>query len=532
MAYIEPNTDLVLCENVPLDPTYEHTWWFPAAANGGRETQFNKVNSYSRDSLRLNSYSYQRKDVGVIKVERPIADVVRCNYMAYRNSSFENKWFYAFIDRVEYINDKTSAIYFTIDVLMTWYFDYEFDKCWIERQHQETDVPGDNLIPENLETGEYVIARETWPAGLTMGSICVIATFDEAYNNAAGGMRGNIYSGLAFNYFDNANAANAWLTAQETITKSDGIVAIMMIPNICRYRQDIDVNYGSVSLIRELSPGDLNWQDYTPRNKKLLTYPYTFCYVTNLQGNASTYPFEYFKNREAKFRFSGCESANPGVLCLPLNYKGVEKNWDELMTLTGYPQCAANVDAFKAWVGQNAGTITARGINLVAGTAAHIVQGAKAMDMPTHTSRQRGEKTAELDRSERNLMSDLQDAVSFAGQAYDHYIKPPQAIGSDNANILFQAGATCYMIYTKNIKIQMAMVIDDFFDKYGYAIHRVGKPNVAARPCWTFVKTAGCTINGSVPADDTKIIEQIHDKGITYWRYYVEFCNYSQTNTV
>lgn len=515
MAYIEPNTDLVLCENVPLDPTYEHTWWFPSAANNGREIQYQKVNSYSRDSLRLDNYSYQRKDAGVIKVERPIADVVRCNYMAYRNASFEDKWFYAFIDKVEYVNNKTSAIYFTIDVLMTWYFDYEFDYCWIERQHARTDVPGDNLIPENLETGEYVIADTVYPeagTGIWEHSICVIATFNRQHANAVGGMKGRIYSGLAFNYFDSVDDLNTWLLENETLQKVSEISSIVMMPNLCRYSKTMEFQVGTMNVIANAT----TQEEYTPRNKKLLTYPYTFCYVTNLQGNAATYPYEYFRNRSAGFRIIGAETPNPGLVLCPINYKGSGNNWDEMLSVTGYPQCAANIDSYKAWLAQNAGTITARTASL----ATNIVGGAI------------GTLLGGIGGGLSGVVSGINDAAQFMGEKYDHSIKPPQAIGGENANALFQANVLGFAAIKKNITIQMASAIDDFFDKYGYAIHRVAKPEVDVRPCWTYVKTSGCTINGSVPADDTKTIEKIHDKGITYWRHYVSFCDYSQTNSL
>ena len=514
MAYIEPNTDLVLCENVPLDPTYEHTWWFPAT-DDGPGIQFSKVNSYSRDSLRLNNYSYQRKDIGVIKVERPIADVVRCNYMAYRNASFENKWFYAFIDKVEYVNNKTSAIYFTIDVLMTWYFDYTFDYCWVERQHAVTDTPGDNLIAENLETGEYIIADTIWPeagTGVWEHSICVVATFDKNYNKTAGGMKGRIYSGLSFNYFDNVSELNTWLTADQTLQNLDGIVTILMMPNLCRTSKTANFVMGTMNVIADATTGE----EYTPRNKKLLTYPYSFCYVSNLQGNAAVYPYEYFKDRSAGFRLIGAETPNPGIVLCPINYKGSGNNWDEMLSVTGFPQCAANVDSYKAWLAQNAGTITARTASL----ATNIVGGAI------------GTLIGGIGGGLSNVVSSINDAAQFMGEKYDHSIKPPQAVGGENANAIFQANVLGFMGLKKNVTIQMASAIDDYFDKYGYAIHRVTRPNVAARACWTYIKTSGCTINGSVPADDTKIIEKIHDKGVTYWRHYVRFCDYSQTNSL
>lgn len=514
MSYIDPNSTIILCEGVPLDPTYEHTWWFPADSTGPG-IQYNKVAGYSRQGLQFNNVSYQRKDKGILKIESPVENLILCNYMAFKNTSFENKWFYAFITKVEYINNVTTAVYYSIDVLMTWYFDYTFDYCWVERQHAVTDTPGDNLIPESLETGEYVIADTIWPesnTGVWEHSICVVATFDKQYNEAAGGMKGRIYSGLCFNYFDSAAELNTWLTAQQTLEKVDGIVAILMMPNLARYSKTTNFVMGTMNVIADAR----TTEEYTPRNKKLLTYPYSFCYVSNLQGNAAVYPYEYFIGRSAGFRIIAAETPNPGFVLCPINYKGSANNWDEMLSVTGFPQCAANVDAYKAWLAQNAGTVTAKGVSI----ATNLIGGAI------------GTLLGGLGGGLQGVVSGLTEATQFMGEKYDHSIKPPHAISGENANAIFQANVLGFMGLKKNVTIQMASAIDDFFDKYGYAIHRVTRPNVAARRCWTYIKTSGCTINGSVPADDTKDIEKIHDKGVTYWRHNVNFCDYSQTNSI
>ena len=78
---------------------------------------------------------------------------------------------------------------------------------------------------------------------------------------------------------------------------------------------------------------------------------------------------------------------------------------------------------------------------------------------------------------------------------------------------------------------QYARMIDDFFDKYGYAVDNVKVPNISARPHWNYVKTHDCTITGSVPADDMKKICNIFNSGITFWKNGSEVGNYSLDNS-
>ena len=147
--YIEPRTNIRILKKVPLDKTYDHTIYFNDAS--AQSSYFITLQKYN-----LTNYTYQRVKRGVARVGIVADNLYDCNYMMFQNTSFGNKWFYAFITSVEYINNECSEIQFEIDVMQTWFFDYNFDMCFVEREHTETDNIGDNIIPENLEVGEYV----------------------------------------------------------------------------------------------------------------------------------------------------------------------------------------------------------------------------------------------------------------------------------------------------------------------------------------------------------------------------------------
>lgn len=551
MAYIEPNSELILCENVPLDPTYEHTWWFPV--ENGQELQIQKVESYSNPLLHLRRQYYQRKDRGVIRIERPYEDVLYCNYMAFKNTSFENKWFYAFIDKVEYVNNITTEISYTIDVLMTWYFDYEFEPCWIERQHSTTDVAGDNLLAENLETGEYVInSAEYIAAG--QNRILVATTFQqsEGFPPASGKYWGNVYSGCDIREYTAENL-NSFLSDVTEAGKSDGIVAIYMCPDLY-WRHTTAGGALSGESFTYSRPASLN--GYTPRNQKLFTYPYCFAYVSNDSGNTAVYPYEYFSNPSSiSFTVKGtCMPPVTGII-YPNNYKGWLANTDEKLTISGFPMCSYNIDAYRAWLAQNTGALVAQGAPLIleavgglamaiasvatggltSGAGALVLAETGGSIFDQRNGRMGGGLGGVLGGFNQNMGDGwFTRTLQLAGQFRDHYIKPPQAGGSLAGCVEFGSNIKNFLVASKTITAQFARIIDSFFDKYGYAQNKLDRPNVNARPCWTFVKTAGCTIKEhdgrSVPADDTRTIEKIHDKGITYWKYNVNFCDYTQNN--
>ena len=150
---IEPSTNIRLLKNVPLDNTYRHTFYFMANAEG-KTSQINTFMSYTK--YNLTNQMYQRVNKGVARVALKAEDIYDCNYMMFQNTNFGNKWFFAFITSVEYVNNTVSEIAFEIDVMQTWYFDYELKECFVEREHSVTDEVGDSLTDEPVELGSIV----------------------------------------------------------------------------------------------------------------------------------------------------------------------------------------------------------------------------------------------------------------------------------------------------------------------------------------------------------------------------------------
>ena len=137
--YIEPNTVIRILHNCPLDKTYDHTIYF--SSENAQISYFQGLTKYT-----FTEQTYQRVQRGKARVQRKAEDLYDCNYMMFQNSSFGNKWFYAFITSVEYVNNITSEISFEIDVMQTWFFDYTLEDCFVEREHSVTDNIGDNLV--------------------------------------------------------------------------------------------------------------------------------------------------------------------------------------------------------------------------------------------------------------------------------------------------------------------------------------------------------------------------------------------------
>ena len=99
--YITPNSNIWILHGCPLDAGYEQTIIFDNAANQRAWfTEFEKI--------ALAGYSYQRVNANTLRVGLPAAQLYDCNYMIFQNTSYSNKYWYAFIEKVNYINDNVT----------------------------------------------------------------------------------------------------------------------------------------------------------------------------------------------------------------------------------------------------------------------------------------------------------------------------------------------------------------------------------------------------------------------------------------
>lgn len=513
MSYVAPNTTIKICKYVPLDPGQEITLLFPDLAT--QTAYFTTKTKYT-----LTAYSYQR-DSGIMRVAKKKEDLLDCNYLAYQNTSYGTKWFYAFINSIEYVNNETSEIRFTIDPMQTWHFDYTLEQCYVEREHSATDVPGDNTIPENLELGDYISDSITNTGYLTNKSLVLAATWEDTNYQAQPGMKlSGLVSGLVYNIYPESQYADMLSVIARAGNNYQGIVSVFYYPTDMLYDTTYPANpvYKTISKTR-IDSGAIG--GYTPTNKKLYTYPYSFLYVTNLQGNSAIFPYEYFEknplvlaNTLVSFVLTGDFSPTPTFWLYPRGYKGVALtsvnpeagNYDEGMSISGWGNIPVAVDMYKAWSAM-------QGSNLITGSLSSalsgFVSGGAAGAVSGFVSNAGG--------------GVIQRAVAEANQAFHTAAAMPnQARGSFSPMSQLAIGVLDFWFMHKCIRPEYARIIDEYFTRYGYACHRVKVPNRTARPKFNYIKTIGCQVDSAtgsgLPADDKREIERIYDKGITFWR--------------
>lgn len=123
-----------------------------------KEAQHNYFSSLPK--LEIDNVSFQRKD-SVIRYSAHIDTLLQYNYCMYQNENYGDKWFYAYISNMTYMNDNRTDIQITTDCFQTWQFDLTYKASFIEREHVNNDTIGLHTIDENLNIGEITCENET-----------------------------------------------------------------------------------------------------------------------------------------------------------------------------------------------------------------------------------------------------------------------------------------------------------------------------------------------------------------------------------
>lgn len=539
MAYIAPNSTIEIFGDVSLAPEQDDTLYF--ASVGAKDSYFSGITKLAT----FTAQSYQRRDRGYIRVESTMATLYTACYMRYKNTSFENKWFYAFITGVEYVNNITVEIRFEIDVMMTWMGAFSLSQCFIERQHQTVDYPGSNLVDEDLETGDYMTERviKTGFTGVSQSddpqdqdmlrhcAVCIASTTDATGASADGGAYAGIYSGCHYHYFDTIIAANTFIDSLVTAGKSDAIVTLALVPKnyVPTINDSTMHSWGSNSQNKPYTSVN-GWTGF--KNKKILTYPYKMLLVTNMEGEFAEYRYEFFDGNTYSFKCNGVSTINAEFIITPVNYKSQQEDITDNMIMSNFPIISWNVDTFKAWYAQNK---TSFWTSMVTQATSGIAQaGLGAMKLaPTLASGGGIDASLGSISGTRNLMASKEAFDSITNQlakAKDYARKPPTFGGQIGQDIMVSLGVKDFYYIEKSITREYAKMIDDYFTMFGYAVKQVDTPNMNARPYFTYVKTIDCVVHGNLPAEDAGIIESMFDKGVRFWKNHTQIGNYSLNN--
>ena len=551
-------------------------------------------------------YTYLARN-RTIKVSIEADRLYHCNYCMYLNTSVTGGWIYAFVTDVRYVNDNTSEVVIETDVFQTFLYgvDWTVPPCYIERE----TVPSEDM--RYMLTNEpdfpliYVVDDHSdyWfdVSGIVIQTANNVETNSSIIDNImnpsgayATDMPAKVYKGVCMGanylFFPLNNTPpitegiETYLYKMNQAGATDSIVSIFTVPNVLA--QDIISKSNETAM--DLYQLDNNsWPDspftaqatfnapskgssvdgYTPRNGKLLYYPYTLCRLTDYNGSKSDMRYELMDSLEINVKCSASPECKGYVF--PQSYMGIPNFDVGIVVQTGSLGSWVN-DSYQSWVAQNSGTIalSLAGVvvgGLVGGIGAGLAARALTPIARAGMNRIAGSglsKAASSYAGTSAMGAGIQMAATGIGatvgmassggldlmaQSTNAAHQPDMTRGQATPDVLTMGGMLGAHAQKVCVKAEVAEQIDVFFDRYGYEVDRIETVNISSRERWNFVKTVGSVARSTnsaagtaapfargagTPPDALALIGQCFDQGITFWHTTSGFGDFSQSNSI
>lgn len=294
--------------------------------------------------------------------------------------------------------------------------------------------------------------------------------------------------------------------------------------------------------------------DFTPKNKKLYCYPY--CYTSlYLSSNGEE---RFFWNEKCPRKFTGYPqlhfiscfslSPTPALAVWAEEYNGERNAMNNAVTFNNFQTIPYACDGFQQYWAQHKGAITAGWIASLAGVGSSVASIRGAFDSQMAVSEaakvsgdslltRRMEVTAAGASITKKAgyaalaLNAVGTAIQAKGQYDDLNNIPDQRYGAQSDAIVQQIESNPFHFRRYHLKLEELQRIDEYFSNFGYYINKFKVPDLTGRPCWNYVKTAGCTVSGAIPLEAKIEIQGMFDNGIRLWHDPELYMDFTQDNS-
>lgn len=512
------NGKIILAKGIKFDKSYNQV---VNISESDRLSIIENASVYSS-----STYSFIR-ETGRIRVNARYGVCLQANYLAFQNPDYASKWFFAFIDKVNYISNGTSEIEYTVDVFSTWFPYVDLKPCFVVREHVTDDTVGSNTQTESVDLGEIIINSVTRDLDHIL-TIPVIALTDSysTPGTGAGGIYGKVPSGLNYYKINNSESSINHVIGELNQSGRIEILSSLFIAPLWLVNGDVPsgvdiqaITSGTQNGYSLSVPKQSSLNGYTPRNKKLLTFPYCYTIAFNGAGGTNIYKQELFSSSNLTFGVEGVLTPGCSIVLYPTNYKSYGDDFMEILPLGKYPIGSFNTDTYATWLAQNSVNIgfdiVGQGISGIGNVASGNIGGAVG-----------------------NLMSLAQTGLMTSSNVS---LVPNVTKGNLNSGDVMHAMELIHFsFYNVSIKQEFARIIDDYFTHFGYRVNRIKTPNISRRQNYNYVQVdnseSPCQPNVNntyiVPSNDLDLINNLFRRGVTIWNNYTNFGDYSVSNNI
>lgn len=565
MANYNYNSRLILAKNILIDKAHKNV------LNYNTNAMLSLLRSAGHLVGEASNYSFIQN--GKISVGFTYNQCLTSNYIAFQNPNYSSKWFFAFIDKVEYESNKSTIIYYTIDNWTTWFDNLSFKPCYVIREHTNDDSIGANTIDEGLavpeveqvnivETNEidqalYICVATNWDPSVkkkadSQADLDVINEKDgEGYNGIT--LFNNNVSGQLYCLFDYSETGitnlenflgiiniqghiedvhDMFIIPQCIFTNQTDLIQKRIVYSKLKlipwppHEENIISEYKQISYMApnrdnifsynvEYTP-NYDYGDYTVKNNKCYCFPYNYLMVTNNVGNQNIYKLEEFDDVEdfepgdKILQIQMSLSIGMSGRIVPIRYKGRHFDFDNSLTLAKFPTCSWSADSYTNWLTQQSVNSSNAGLSV----AADIVSG--------------GNLLAGV------IVSAASEIATFYGGYKKAQLLPEITSGQSTGDVNFGNHNNHFTLVQYRIKLEHLRQIDDYFSRFGYKTLRVKTPNIIGRSNYNYIEIGNGErfAYGEVPPEALNEINQTAQNGLTIWHNHNNVGNYNVNNSI
>lgn len=205
------------------------------------------------------------------------------------------------------------------------------------------------------------------------------------------------------------------------------------------------------------------------------------------------------------------------------------------LSFNSFPTIACTSDSYSRFVSANANSLKFqknvalreqdfKTINTAMSSAANAIGGA----MTQNWGKVIGSIAGGIEDLSR--AGDQIDAIN--AKMKDAVVAPDGLVGQASDGMLYNLNKLGIYFGFKRMDAKILEIIDNYFDRYGYAVNKLAAPQWNSRPKFNYVKTAGANIAGEIPKADKEVINGLLDTGLTVWHSVGDYGVYDGANNL
>lgn len=582
------STTLEIFSNIsyPLDNSHvrgfdsldEQTSYFDSLTVARREENFKYV--------RVDNYTFTTKLTGKIR------NAQTWGYARIKNLYDSNKYYYAFISKVNYISDSTVELEFQLDFFQTYHFDIQRLPSFVERMHtseyQSNGLPIINTIDEQINYGleyrtrytqelkvsslYYLVIASTKQIGETSasetdkyvgmpnpvfyyiipynldsnqtisvtyaGETKMVANLYEIFKKIAGdkevvnsivSLSLTVYTGINFqNHFSNDT-----INMDENEQEFEGVSC-----------ETLEVDSGDSYIIRakdlktfkettiNIENKYMNVPNY--RHSKLKMYPYTVIVITDNKGNILELKPEYLSGNNLSIKVKGSVGNQNKVGYYPSNYLNYSVEAQDHIFIDESPNnIPILTDATADYIQGNQNSINTKLAlserNRNVDVGTSLINAIPFLFSGATAGMGIANATSGIVNAENRHYNEVK---TLEAKQQDIENIPPNAKNM-NGNSSYEWGNRLIFphVMIKTVTPEYEKKLDDYFHMFGYQVNEIRPIQTHTRRHFNYIKCMSLNVKSGLNREILMRYKSIFENGVTIW-HTDDMMNYTLGNEV